>query len=274
MMVVFGGSKHTWILLVSRSRNASMSCTLKLSIIICPQMIFHFVFVGHDSMLHVFHHGLLYKPVPQGMGDVPSRWKHEVRMTTWGFSFVNYLNWKKIARQRSTENSCLSVTPTISTCFEPYSSIVQVEKGTTLIPVCSQFKMSLTKILFMLTVANTLFRSVFFCSAKFALLALLLAVVAFLCTNFMHFSSEWAHCLLTFACPPNSASLHTSVKWPQAAAIAADTTPPPSLTLFRYSCSPTLHQGVVAFHAFSREEQQYLLHLWPSTFELPRRRSS
>ena len=57
-------------------------------------------------MLHVFHHGLLYRPVPQGMGDVPSRWKHEVRMTMWGFSFVNYLDWKKIARQRSTENSC------------------------------------------------------------------------------------------------------------------------------------------------------------------------
>ena len=71
-----------------------------------PKWFFHFVFVGHDSMLHVFHHGLLYKPVPQGMGDVPSRWKHEVRMTTWGFSFVNYLDWKKIARQRSTENSC------------------------------------------------------------------------------------------------------------------------------------------------------------------------
>ena len=56
-------------------------------------------------MLHIFHHGLLYRPVAQGMGDVPSRWKH-VRMTTWGFSFVNYLDWKKIARQRSTENRC------------------------------------------------------------------------------------------------------------------------------------------------------------------------
>ena len=61
----------------------------------------------------------------------------------------------------------LSVTPTISTCFEPYSSIVQVEKGMTLIPVSSQFKMSLAKILFMLTVANTSFRSVFFAQQSF-----------------------------------------------------------------------------------------------------------
>ena len=142
-----------------------------------------------------------------------------MRMTTWGFSFVNYLDWKKIACQRSTEYSCnlafISNPNHLSTCFEPYSSIVQVEKGTTLIPVCSQFKMSLAKISSMLIVANTSFRSVFFYSAKFALLALLLGVVAFLCTNFMLFSSEWAHCLLTFACPPNSASLHTLVKWPR-----------------------------------------------------------
>ena len=71
-----------------------------------PKWFSHFVYVGHDNMLHIFHHGLLYRPVAQGMGDVPSRWKHEVRMTTWGFSFVNCLDWKKIARQRSTENHC------------------------------------------------------------------------------------------------------------------------------------------------------------------------
>ena len=150
-------------------------------------------------MLQVFHHGLFCRPMPRGMGNVPSWWKCEVRMTLWGPAFVNDLDRKSPVRypQKTAVIWRLSLTPTISTRFAPRSFNVHVEEGTTLIPVWSQFKMSSAGISSMVTVATTSFRNTFFCSAKFASLALLLTVVAFLYTNFMRFSSEWDHCLLS-----------------------------------------------------------------------------
>ena len=132
----------------------------------------------------------------------------------------------------------LSLTPTISTWFVPFCSIVHAKDGTILIPVWSQFRISSAGISSIVTVAITSARNAFFSTAKSTGACLLLAVVAFLWTNFIHFNSTLAQCLLSCTCPPNSASyvLSQFSKMPLAAAIAilADTTPPSSLTFFRY----------------------------------------
>ena len=143
---MFGSSKHTWILLVwRRSRNASvtkLSITTNAPRCYVPKRFLHFVYVGHNNMLHVFHYGLFHRPVPWGMGDVPSWWKCQSRMTPWGLSFVTSLDRKQIAHQRSTECTCdlafiinSNHLNTLCTC----STIGHIEEGTILIPVSSQF---------------------------------------------------------------------------------------------------------------------------------------
>ena len=163
---MFGSSKHTWILLVwRRSRNASvtkLSITTNAPRCYVPKRFLHFVYVGHNNMLHVFHYGLFHRPVPWGMGDVPSWWKCQSRMTLWGLSFVTSLDRKQIAHQRSTECTCdlafiinSNHLNTLCTC----STIGHIEEGTILIPVWSQFTSSAGSS--MLTVATTCFRNVF-----------------------------------------------------------------------------------------------------------------
>ena len=88
------------------------------------------------------------------------------------------------------------------------------------------------------TVATTLFRNSSFSLLKSAFECLLLAVVAFLFTNFMRLKSNYAQCLFSSIWPSNSTKLDWSQdsRMPLAAAIAilAETTPPLSLTILRY----------------------------------------
>lgn len=210
------------------------------------------------------------------MGDVPSWWKCQLRMTPWGLSFVTSLDRKQIAHQKSTESSCdlafiinSNHLNTLCTC----STIGHIEEGTILIPVWSQFTTSSAGSS-MLTVATTCFRNVFVSWETFTLLALLLSVVAYLCTNL---NSEWAHCLLSSTWPPNMQD-HTSAKCPGQLPLQFGPTLLlhclwPSLGTAEPWC-PTLGQEVLVFHIFSREEQQCPLRLRTSAFEIPRHRSS
>ena len=111
-----------------------------------------------------------------------------------------------------------------------------------LIPVWSQFRIINSRgISSISTVATTSSKNSFFTQSKSAMAYLLFVVVAFLWKKFIRCSTEYAQCRLSSTCPLNSTNMDLSqVKTiPLAAAIAihADTTPPPSLTFFKYNCT-------------------------------------
>ena len=137
--------------------------------------------------------------------------------------------------QRTAVISRFSLAPHTSTRLTPCWSIVQVLLGTIQLGISSGGISSIS------TVATTSCRNCSFSLVKLVLVRLLLAVVTFLCTNFIWCSNEYARCLLSSTCPPNSTSSDLSQvrTMPLAAAIAilADMTPPPSLTFFKYICT-------------------------------------
>ena len=110
-----------------------------------------------------------------------------------------------------------------------------------LIPVWSQLRISSRGISSISTVATTSAKNRSFRSWNFATACLLLAVVTFLWTKFIQCSSENARSTLSSMCPRYSASidLFQVRRRPLAAAttILAETTPPPSLTFFKYTCT-------------------------------------
>lgn len=120
-----GGSKHTWIMMNIVFFKEAIDRTRDLSFKNSPfwpgQDVHPPIYSKHSlhmvrwCSLHTVckehHHQslpialVLRGPVLWGVSDVPVMWKCVVRVTSVHFPLINYLQWKEISQNTSTEDS-------------------------------------------------------------------------------------------------------------------------------------------------------------------------
>ena len=114
------------------------------------------------------------------VGHMPTSWEAVVRMAVRGLTLIDKLERKKITCQCATENCCHLALLVSSTCLVLCFFIVHCVHGTIFISVWSQFMISSGGMS-----STTSCRKFAFISLKLASVYLLVAVVAFLWTNFI-----------------------------------------------------------------------------------------
>ena len=95
-----------------------------------------------------------------------------------------------------------SFEPIISMWLAPSLAMVQVEDGTILMSVWSQFIVNSVHTTSIPILSTTASRNCCFLSAKSAIVYLLWEVVNFLKKNFKCWNNEYAQCLVILTCPP------------------------------------------------------------------------